>query len=432
MSEAQLIKPDLGYVKEVMNAGGESLKKCYQCATCSVVCEIAPDGKPFPRKEMVWAQWGQKEKLVNNPDVWLCHQCSDCTAKCPRDAKPGEVLGAIRRTAYTHFAWPGFMGNLFADTKFLPILFAIPALLIFLVMKLNGTSLIPDGPIIFSKMMPITTGVDALFLPFAALALFSAFVSLNEFWKGMEAQVDASVPRKGFGAAAKEFLGDIVSHATFKKCISSAGRSTAHMLVFYGFIGLFITTNIVLVYEWGHKLFGLHLPQTPLFWHGLGLPPKIIGNVSAVALIAGGVMMIQNRMANNEDNPASAYDWTFLAVILLVGLTGFLAQITRIADMAGVAYPMYFLHLVFVFYVIAYLPFSKLAHLLYRSLAVIHAKNVGRGALLLLKNLPKRRKKSLRLRPRHRTLHAKENENDQTSRFRRTEPPLRIRRRQAQ
>jgi quinone-modifying oxidoreductase subunit QmoC len=383
MSEAQLIKPDLGYVKEVMNAGGESLKKCYQCATCSVVCELAPDGKPFPRKEMVWAQWGQKEKLVSNPDVWLCHQCSDCTAKCPRDARPGEVLGAVRRTAYNHFAWPGFMGKLFSDVKYLPVLFAIPVVLIWLVMTANGGSLSPEGPIIFSKMMPITTGVDLLFLPFAFLALFSAAVSLNEFWKGMDAQVDPSVPRKGFGAAAGELIGELISHSTFKKCISSAGRSTAHMLVFYGFIGLFITTNIVLVYEWGHKLFGLHLPQTPLFWHGLGLPPKIIGNVSAVALLVGAVLMVKNRMDNQDDNPASSYDWLFLAVVFLVGLTGFLAQLTRMANMAGLAYPIYFLHLVFVFYIIAYLPYSKLAHLLYRSVAIIYAKNVGRDALAL-------------------------------------------------
>jgi quinone-modifying oxidoreductase subunit QmoC len=383
MSEAQLIKPDLGYVKEVMNAGGESLKKCYQCATCSVVCELAPDGKPFPRKEMVWAQWGQKEKLVNNPDVWLCHQCSDCTAKCPRDAKPGEVLAAVRRTAYKHFAWPGFMGGLFSDARYLPVLFAIPAVLIWLVMAANGGSLSPEGPIVFSKMMPITTGVDLLFLPFAFLALFSAFVGLNEFWKGMDAQVEASVPRKGFVPAAKELLGELIFHATFKKCISSANRSTAHMLVFYGFIGLFVTTNIVLVYEWGHKLLGLHLPQTPLPFSGLGLPPKIIGNVSAIALLVGGVLMINNRMTNKKDNPASTYDWVFLSVILLVGLTGFLAQLTRLANMAGLAYPIYFLHLVFVFYIIAYLPYSKLAHLLYRSLAIIHAKNVGRDALTL-------------------------------------------------
>jgi quinone-modifying oxidoreductase subunit QmoC len=328
---------------------------------------------------MVLAQWGQKDKLVNSADVWLCHACSDCTAKCPRDARPGEVLGAIRKTGYTHFAFPKFMGTLFSDIKYLPVVFAIPVVLIWLVMTLNGGGLTNDGPIIFAKMMPITTGVDALFLPFAFFALFASFVSLKEFWSGMESQVPASVPRKGFAAAAREFIGEIISHATFKKCISSAGRSTAHMLVFYGFIGLFITTNIVLVYEWGHKLFGLHLPQTPLFFHGLGLPPKIIGNVSAIALLAGAVMMFMNRTNNKENNPASAYDWIFLGVVFLVGLTGFLAQLTRIAGMQ-LAYTIYFLHLVFVFYIIAYLPYSKLAHLLYRSVAIIHAKNVGRDS----------------------------------------------------
>ena len=50
------------------------------------------------------------------------------------------------------------------------------------------------------------------------------------------------------------------------------------------------------------------------------------------------------------------------------------------ASIAGLAYPIYFLHLVFVFYIIAYLPYSKLAHLLYRSVAIIHAKNVNREA----------------------------------------------------
>ena len=97
------------------------LKQCMQCSTCSVTCQISPDSNPFPRKEMLWAGWGLRDRLVKNPDIWLCHQCSDCTAKCPRDAKPGEVLGAVRRTAYKHFSWPGFMGAFFSDTKFLPV-----------------------------------------------------------------------------------------------------------------------------------------------------------------------------------------------------------------------------------------------------------------------------------------------------------------------
>lgn len=394
MSDAQLIKPDLGYVKEVIAAGGESLKKCYQCATCTVVCDVTADARPFPRKEMVWAQWGLKNRLINDADVWLCHQCADCTAKCPRDAKPGEVLGAIRRTAYRAHAVPGFMGTLFSDLKFLPVVFAIPVLVLLAMVALNnqpqtgshvfplfgGEGLLPrGGEIRFSRMLPIMTGVDATFLTVAFLAVLSAFASLRRFWGNLEAQVPASVPRKGFGPAAAEFIGELISHASFKKCTVNAGRTLAHLLVFYGFIGAFIATNVVLVYEWGTKFGFFHL-ETPLPFSGAGLIPKLFGNIGGLAIMAGALLMIGNRMAKSEDSPASGYDWVFLFSIFLVGATGMLTEALRLLGDAGLAYPMYFIHLVFVFYVIAYLPYSKLAHLLYRPIAIIHAKNVGRDA----------------------------------------------------
>jgi quinone-modifying oxidoreductase subunit QmoC len=392
MSEAQLIKPDLGYVKEVIAAGGESLKKCYQCATCTVVCDITGDAQPFPRKEMVWAQWGLKERLINDADVWLCHQCADCTAKCPRDAKPGEVLGAIRRTAYRAHAVPAVMGTLFSDIKYLPVVFAIPVLILAAMIMLNnqpqvgshifplwgGQGFMPTGEIVFSKMLPITTGVDATFLTVAFLAVLSAFASLKGFWGKLEAQVPASVPRKGFVPSMMEFLGELVSHASFKKCTVNAGRTLAHLLVFYGFIGAFIATNIVLVYEWGTKFGIFHELETPLAFSGAGLLPKVFGNIGGLAIVIGVLLMISNRMSKSEDSPASSYDWVFLFSIFLVGATGMLTEILRLMNNASLAYPMYFVHLVFVFYVIAFLPYSKLAHLLYRPIAIIHAKNVGR------------------------------------------------------
>jgi len=395
MSEAQLIKPDLGYVKEVIAAGGESLKKCYQCATCTVVCDVTGDAQPFPRKEMVWAQWGLKERLINDADVWLCHQCADCTAKCPRDAKPGEVLGAIRRTAYRAHAVPGFMGALFANTAYLPVAFLIPIVVLAVMVLLNqapvvhlgmigelfgGEGFIPAGPIKFSKMLPIMSGVDATFLTVAALAVISAFTSLSRFWKSLEAQVPASVPRKGFGPSAAEFISELISHASFKKCQVNAGRTTAHLLVFWGFVGAFVTTNIVLVYEWVFtKFLKIEHFETPLSVHTpQGLIVKLLGNAAGVAIVLGVCLMIVNRLKNEKDSPANAYDWAFLLSVLLVGATGVGAELLRKTGEASLAYPMYFVHLVFVFYIIAYLPFSKLAHLLYRPIAIIHAKNVGR------------------------------------------------------
>ncbi|MFW5989092.1 MAG: 4Fe-4S dicluster domain-containing protein, partial [Desulfosudaceae bacterium] len=129
MSDKYLAEPDLNFITEVVGLGGDSLKKCFQCATCSVVCPIAPDNKPFPRKEMVAASWGLRDRLTHDLDVWLCHQCGDCSTYCPRGAKPGDVLGAIRSYAIDEYATPKALGKAVNDPKKLPILIAIPAIL---------------------------------------------------------------------------------------------------------------------------------------------------------------------------------------------------------------------------------------------------------------------------------------------------------------
>ena len=106
------VQPDLRFIRYLKEAGGDTLKKCYQCATCSVRCPLSKDDSPFPRKEMIWARWGMKENLIADPDVFLCHHCGDCTTYCPRGAKPSEVLGAIRAYAYTFYGWPAGLAKL--------------------------------------------------------------------------------------------------------------------------------------------------------------------------------------------------------------------------------------------------------------------------------------------------------------------------------
>ena len=63
MADAYVVEPDVGFIKEVKGLGGGDLKKCFQCATCSVACPIAPDNKPFPRKEMIAEAAENRTKL---------------------------------------------------------------------------------------------------------------------------------------------------------------------------------------------------------------------------------------------------------------------------------------------------------------------------------------------------------------------------------
>ena len=143
MSQAAPIEPDISFIRELKTSGGDDLKKCFQCATCSVVCNLSPAERPFPRKEMVWAQWGLKDRLASDPDVWLCHQCNDCSKYCPRGARPGDVMAALRRRQIEDNAAPRFLARMVSDPRFLPVIFAFPVMLLLLFMSAAGTLHIP-------------------------------------------------------------------------------------------------------------------------------------------------------------------------------------------------------------------------------------------------------------------------------------------------
>jgi quinone-modifying oxidoreductase subunit QmoC len=172
-----IASPDLNFVQDVINGGGESLKKCYQCATCSVVCNLTPADKPFPRKEMIYAQWGLKDKLFGNPDIWLCHQCSDCTAYCPRGAKPGEVLNAVRKLSIEKYSVPGFLGKAAGSPGALVPLLAIPAVIFLAILAalghLNLESIRNEaGKIAYSALLP-SYFIDGVFVPIFLFAVVS-------------------------------------------------------------------------------------------------------------------------------------------------------------------------------------------------------------------------------------------------------------------
>lgn len=369
MADATLIKPDLDFVKGVIAAGGESLKKCYQCATCSVVCNVTPDENPFPRKEMVWAQWGLKEKFQGNPDVWLCYQCNDCTAYCPRGAKPGEVLGAIRKQAIKQYSAPAALVDIVNNKKLMPLLFIVPAILIALLLSAAGTFEIHDGEVIYSKFASVLF-LQLVFTPALIFGVVVGALGVKKFWGDMkQAQ---NVHSGDLKASIIDTIKDIAGHQKFNTCDTSKDRYTSHLLVFYSFIALGIATALGVLYI---DILGLDSP----FRLGYGTPVKLFGFIGAVAIVVGTILMMSARFKNEEKLGVGSYfDWLLLGIIGIVGLSGVLSWLLRLAGVAPIAYPIYFIHLVFVFSLFIYLPFSKLAHMFYRSAAICFNKYSGR------------------------------------------------------
>lgn len=386
MSDATVIKPDLQFVNEVIKAGGESLKKCYQCATCSVVCNVTPEGNPFPRKEMVLAQWGQKDKLIASPDVWLCHQCSDCTAYCPRGAKPGEVLNAIRKQSIKEVAMVPLFAKIATDPKLIWLLFAIPAALFYVILMVLGnagfTAPRAEGGIMaYHKFVPVPV-IDAVFILTAAFAGVSAFVGIKKLWTGMKAQAGEA---KGTGSPLGHIVPAVVTilaHKKFADCSVNRLRQWGHLLLFYAFAGLAVVTTAAIAYLYGFEWFGIqpfgpfHFGESP---YPMSDPVKILALVSSVAFALGVVIILLNRFAQaGKAGMGSYFDWIFLTIVIGVGATGMLSWGLRVADME-IGYFVYYLHLVFVWSLFAYAPYSKFAHLFYRTTAMVFARYTGRS-----------------------------------------------------
>ncbi len=369
-----VLEPDLEFKRQILGLGAHDLTACYQCGTCSVVCPISTSENPFPRKEMIWVQWGLRDRLMGESSIWECHQCGTCTTYCPRDAKPADVMAALRDYSIRHFAVPQFMGRALNEPKYLPLLFAIPAAVFGAILGwLGHLTVLPQGQIVFSKFIPIGY-IETVFITAMTLSGIGAVAGGLRYWRAMSQQMAGS--RNG-GSRARSLLATIVTiltHRRFRECNEEpAGvRKThkehlhrAHLLAFYGFLGLVVTTTSVGV---GIYAFG-YLTPWPL-WH----PVKILGNASGLALIAALAGFGYRRIADKEKAGKSTYsDWLLLDVLLLTTLTGFLSQLLRLAGVPGLAYPTYFIHLTFVFFLLVYIPYSKFAHLVYRTVAMLHA-----------------------------------------------------------
>ncbi|HLF40984.1 MAG TPA: quinone-interacting membrane-bound oxidoreductase complex subunit QmoC [Acidimicrobiia bacterium] len=376
----KIIISDPDVVDRMVGFGAETLRRCYQCGTCSVVCPRTPLEDAFPRKEMVWAQWGMADRLAANPDAWLCYQCNDCITHCPVDARPGDVMAASRDLQIQEYATPKFMARIPSEARLLPLAIAIPAILVALlvltaaVVTEDGPAL-PEGDILFEHF--IGHGwLDLFTLTLVGVIAVLSVTSLRKFWTAMSAASPGQA-QAPLGGAVKDTAVEVLTHEGFDDCATSHARRVPHMAMFYGFLGLVAATTGAAIYTEIFPIFGIE-------WHDNELslplwdPVKIFGNVGGIALLLGLARTLLARRQNPKRTGKSSYsDWFFSGLLALTALSGFATEMARFAGVK-LAYPVYAVHLVFVFGLFVFFPFSKFSHAMYRPAAIAFARRTGR------------------------------------------------------
>jgi quinone-modifying oxidoreductase subunit QmoC len=361
MPGALIIEPNVAFIASVMRAGGGDLKKCYQCATCSVICTLSPADAPFPRRQMVQAQWGLKDQLVADPAIWLCHNCGDCTTHCPRGAKPGEVFGALRNEAIQHFAVPGFLGRLLSRPAGLVVLLltgalAFGALALVGPMGASGAAA-PERAFEFANLYPLWL-IETCFFSLSGLIVIAFLAGIARFVRALRASGADGPILAGLVPAGLA----IMAHSRFAQCGQERGRYIGHLATFWGFLGLAGVSTVV-----GFAtMFGVM--ETPLAQTN---PLKILGNASGLVAIAGVVLLLADRVRDPVKRAASTYfDWFFVGTLTGVIATGALIQFLRLAQMVPSMYVWYFVHLVLIFALFVSAPYTKFAHVAYRTVAM--------------------------------------------------------------
>lgn len=350
---------------------------------------------------MIWAQWGLKDRLVSDPDIWLCHQCNDCSMHCPRGARPGDVLAAIRQQTIQHYSFPRAVARWVNSVRATPVMLVlVPALLLLAALAVRDPLAAALGlhgghEAFFAGFFPHWLLIG-FYTGFTLLAFTGLIVGLVRFWGGMKAQDAAlgrAAPSRGFVPAFLAALGEIFTHKRFGDCGDQKQRKLTHLLTFYGFLALFVVTVWATVDLYVMPSLGV----ASLYPFTLTHPMKILANLGGIILVVGTGKAIWDRIQAPEDgyHQSTSFDWVFIWLLFWVGITGFITQFFRFTvtpETMGAyeyaAYALYFVHLVLVFGLLVYLPYSKFAHMWYRTLAMTYAGMTNRVPHGRVKELP--------------------------------------------
>jgi ferredoxin len=363
-----LIQPEL--TEDIKKYGTFDFAACFNCGNCTAACNLTEENANFPRKMIRYSMLGLKDEILSSKELWLCFACGDCSTTCPRQAEPGDLMASLRRFAIANYEKSGLTKMIFKSNPFsLAVTLILSVVLGFFLLTIK-----PDMAIsrwIF-KYIPYEVIHTIGILAFVAMGL-SAISGAVVMWRKI-AKNKLGKSEKGFFPRFMEAHNKLmVEAATMKRYKSCDSDSTwwnaknwyvrpwfVHWSIMWGFIGLLLATTLDFLFK---------DPSTDIWW-----PSRILGTMAGLLMIYGASLALYYRLVKTTKSYANTRlaDWMFLSFLWLAGITGFWLEIsvTFTADVM-LTHIVFIIHTIISMQLVILFAFSKFAHALYRSIALI-------------------------------------------------------------
>jgi heterodisulfide reductase subunit C len=91
---------DPGFLDEVYSIyGGEKIKDCIQCGTCSGSCPVSWAMEETPRQIFAMIRAGMRDRILDSLTIWTCASCYQCAHRCPQEIKITDIMYMLKRMA---------------------------------------------------------------------------------------------------------------------------------------------------------------------------------------------------------------------------------------------------------------------------------------------------------------------------------------------
>jgi heterodisulfide reductase subunit C2 len=374
---------DLGLYPEILKYGAADVTACFSCGTCTASCPLSQADGTFPRRMIRYAQVGMKDALLGSKELWACYQCGECAESCPTKADPSEFMAATRRYAIAQYDKTHLARAMYTQ----PVVAALIA--VFVALFFAAFMYAAHGPM-DGESLAIFEWIPAevihnLGIVVMILVVLAGLVGVGSMvhaigrregvtWSSVLGS-RAALGRTGralWASIGRESLGQTVFR---KECESDPAsqavpwfrrRANVHTMVLWGFIGLLAATGL----DYGLALLGVKETGTPVpLWY----PVRILGTVAGAVLLYGTTVLMVDRYraANRSVLSSTVADWMLLALLWVVAATGFAIELALYLPSAPVwGYWLFLVHVATAMELVLLAPFMKLAHAVYRPVAL--------------------------------------------------------------